>query len=80
MHSPNYRKKVTNIACIALLTWISDEFRPILVGSIAKLVTLLSNSNANVHFTAVDVLAKLSEKGKTKHKKGRCGVAPLTNI
>jgi hypothetical protein len=66
MHWPNYRKKVTNIAYITLLTRISDEFRPILVSSIPKLVTLLSNSNVTVRLAAVDALAKLSEKGKIK--------------
>jgi hypothetical protein len=48
---------------------IPDEFRPAIVDSISKLVTLLSNSNVNVRLAAVDVLAKLSEKGKTKTQK-----------
>jgi hypothetical protein len=44
------------------------------------LVALLSNSNANVRLVAVDALAKLSEKGKTKTQKSRCGIPPLTKI
>jgi hypothetical protein len=63
---PNCRKKVKrNYDCSGIppLIDIPDEFQPVILDSIPKLVALLTDSNEWVRKASADALAKVSEKG-----------------
>jgi hypothetical protein len=55
---------VINIAYITLLMDIPDKFRPAIIDSIPKLVTLLTDRYGSVREAGATALTQLSEKGK----------------